>query len=116
LKGQQVIIFGGKNETVSGFSQEDSIYNLELNNFKWSIPKVSGKPPRSRHFHTANRIGSYMVIAFGKGYDQNTMENDVLLLEISDTGYSWTTEFNPFSEPQSYSIFIIGGIVIILLT
>ena len=46
----------------------DSLYVLNLANFEWSIPKTSGKIPKSRMYHKANVIDKYMVISFGK-YD-----------------------------------------------
>ena len=60
LDGQRIIIFGGTN-----FDQ-DSLYVLDLKNFEWYIPKISGKLPSSRFWHQANVIGKYMVISFGK--------------------------------------------------
>jgi hypothetical protein len=44
----------------------DSLYELNLINFVWRIPKTSGKTPASRTSHRANVIGKYMVVSFGK--------------------------------------------------
>ena len=57
-----MIIFGG----LSTIHPEDSLYVLDIINFEWRIPKVSGKIPSSRYWHQANVIGKYMVISFGK--------------------------------------------------
>ena len=69
LDGQSVIIFGGtatlNNDPIV---PEDSIYVLNITNFEWSIPKVSGQIPKSRVWHRADVIGKYMVVSFGK-YD-----------------------------------------------
>ena len=40
----------------------DSRYALNLNNFEWYIPKISGQIPKNRYSHKANVIGKYMVI------------------------------------------------------
>ena len=68
MDGQRVIIWGGSNSPalISNIPPGDSLYVLNLNNFEWSIPKVSGPIPRSRISHKANVIGVYMVISFGK--------------------------------------------------
>ena len=69
LDGQRIVIFGGASNTVNDpFTPEDSLYVLNLFNFEWSIPKISGKLPKSRLWHRANVVGKYMVVSFGK-YD-----------------------------------------------
>ncbi|EXX69140.1 uncharacterized protein OCT59_011319 [Rhizophagus irregularis] len=90
LDGQRVIIYGGSiTESV------DSLYELNLINSEWRIPKTSGQTPASREYHRANVIGNYMVITFGMFYQPP--ENDILLLDISNVNeYIWTNEFNPF--------------------
>ena len=65
LDGQRIIIFGGTATRVD-LAPGDSLYELNLINFEWSIPKVSGSIPRARFNHKANVIGKYMVISFGK--------------------------------------------------
>ena len=62
-----MIIFGGL-DTNSGnsFSPQDSLYVLDLNNFNWYIPKITGKIPSSRYFHKTVIIGKYMAVTFGK--------------------------------------------------
>ncbi|CAB4444608.1 unnamed protein product [Rhizophagus irregularis] len=66
LDGQRVIIFGGMNEnTMELIPGEDALYILEMKNFEWYIPKVSGNFP-ARSNHKANIIGKYMVVTFGK--------------------------------------------------
>jgi len=51
-------------------SPANSLYVLDLNNFNWYIPKVSGElPPTSSAFGSFERavvIGKYMVVSFGK--------------------------------------------------
>ncbi|CAG8649740.1 14088_t:CDS:2 [Funneliformis caledonium] len=94
LNGQKVIIFGGINN-INKFTPQDTLYVLDLNNFEWYIPKISGSIPSSRYWHQANVIGKYMVISFGFGYDRN-IDNDILLLDISnDEEYMWTNIFDP---------------------
>ena len=58
-----MIIFGGPLNEVNSAT---SLYVLDLNNFNWYIPKVSGKIPSSRSFHKTVLIGKYMVVSFGK--------------------------------------------------
>ncbi|GBC04887.1 hypothetical protein RclHR1_05920007 [Rhizophagus clarus] len=94
LDGQRVIIFGGSTN-YGGNTVKDLIYELNLINYEWRIPKTFGKIPKSRMYHKANVIGKYMVISFGGGYDQST-ESDILLLDISNVDeYIWTNEFYP---------------------
>ncbi|RIA87051.1 hypothetical protein C1645_828343 [Glomus cerebriforme] len=90
LDGQKVIIFGGN-------LSEDSLYVLDLKNFNWYIPKVTGKIPSSRIFHRTVVIGNYMVVTFAnKGQYTQGINNDILLLDISnDNEYVWTTIFKP---------------------
>ena len=59
LDRQSAIIFGGA-------EPEDSLYVLNLNNYEWNKLTPSGRIPPSRMFHTANVIGKYMVVLFGK--------------------------------------------------
>ena len=67
LDGQRIIIYGGILSTETEVMQpEDSLYVLGLMDFKWYIPKVSGKVPIPRKWHRANVIGKYMVISYGK--------------------------------------------------
>ncbi|GET01646.1 hypothetical protein GLOIN_2v1761507 [Rhizophagus clarus] len=96
LDGQKVIIFGGTATADSkNLASGDSIYELNLINLEWRIPKIFGQIPKSRMYHKANVIGKYMVISFGDGYDQLT-ESDILLLDISNVDeYTWTNEFYP---------------------
>ena len=75
LDNQRVIIFGGSytrsmitSSTI--VATEDSLYVLSTSSLEWSIPKVSGNIPSNRAYHTANVIGKYMVVAFGK-YNDN---------------------------------------------
>jgi hypothetical protein len=65
LDDQRVIIFGGS-KTNTKIPNEDTLYVLSTSTLEWYIPKVSGKIPSSRDSHTANVIGKYMIISFGK--------------------------------------------------
>ncbi|EXX73432.1 Kel2p [Rhizophagus irregularis DAOM 197198w] len=98
LDGQRVIIYGGYFSN-PGYL-DTTLYVLDLTNFNWYVPKISGKIPKPRVFHEANLIGKYMVISFGYGYDR-TVESDILLLDISNNEeYVWTTSFDP-SVPKN---------------
>ena len=65
LNNQTVIIFGGGVITLDNLAPGDSLYVLNLTNFEWYIPKISGQIPKNRYSHKANVIGKYMVISFG---------------------------------------------------
>ncbi|RIA79409.1 hypothetical protein C1645_840757 [Glomus cerebriforme] len=98
LDGQRIIIFGGFFDD-PGYL-DTTLYVLDLTNFNWYIPKISGNIPKYRKFHQANVIGKYMVISFGIGYNKS-VESDILLLDISNIEeYVWTTTFDP-SVPNS---------------
>ncbi|PKY54983.1 galactose oxidase [Rhizophagus irregularis] len=93
LDGQRIIIFGGFYD-YPGYL-DTTLYVLDLNNFNWYIPKISGKIPKPRAYHKANVIGKYMIVSFGEGYDK-LIESDILLLDISNNEeYIWTTIFDP---------------------
>ncbi|RIA87849.1 hypothetical protein C1645_739822 [Glomus cerebriforme] len=93
LDGQRIIIFGGAYYEPEYL--DTSLYVLDLTNFNWYIPNISGKIPTPRLFHKANVIGKYIVISFGRGYDKS-IESDILLLDISNNEeYVWTTTFDP---------------------
>ncbi|RIA85746.1 hypothetical protein C1645_879107 [Glomus cerebriforme] len=64
LDGQRIIIFGG--DFINPGYLDTTIYVLDLTNFSWYVPKISGKIPSPRINHQANVIGKYMVISFGK--------------------------------------------------
>ena len=72
LDGQRVIIYGGSEKinagpTVPDIDPFDSLYELNVNNWEWYIPKVSGIPPSATTFsHKAVVIGNYMIVTFGK--------------------------------------------------
>ncbi|GET01458.1 hypothetical protein GLOIN_2v1834755 [Rhizophagus clarus] len=90
LDNQKIIIFGGK-----GTTNFTALYELDITNFDWYIPKISGEIQNPRYWHKANVIGKYMVISFGCCYDRS-IESDILLLDISnDYEYVWTTYFEP---------------------
>ncbi|CAG8722279.1 13005_t:CDS:2, partial [Funneliformis caledonium] len=92
---KRIIIFGGL--TVK--ENTDSLYVLNLTNYVWSIPIVTGKAPSNRDGHRANVIGKYMVISFGNGYNHE-FESDILLLDISNNDeYEWTNLFDRSSIP-----------------
>ena len=65
MDGQRIIIFGGYLSGID-MSLNDSLHVLNLTNFEWYIPKISGQIPNSRGWPKANVIGKYMVISFGK--------------------------------------------------
>ncbi|RGB41044.1 hypothetical protein C1646_752565 [Rhizophagus diaphanus] len=93
LDGQRVIIYGGA--FINPGYLDTTLYVLDLTNYNWYIPKISGIIPKPRVFHQANVIGKYMVISFGIGYDR-TVESDILLLDISNNEeYIWTIKFDP---------------------
>ncbi|RIA96729.1 hypothetical protein C1645_871835 [Glomus cerebriforme] len=97
LDGQKIIIFGG-----TATDAENSLCILNLTDFEWYIPKISGQIPKGRMYHQANVIGNYMVISFGMGYDQLT-ESDILLLDINNNDeYTWTNDF--ITLPSSSSV------------
>ena|ERR1044071_916028 len=71
LDGQRIIIFGGKigkPDREDEISSQDSLYALNLTDFGWYVPSITGDRPSSRYHHQANVIRNYMVITFGK-YD-----------------------------------------------
>ncbi|GBB96546.1 hypothetical protein RclHR1_02780009 [Rhizophagus clarus] len=121
LNGQRIIIYGG---AFSNSNAEDTtaLYVLDLTNYNWYVPKISGKIPNSRAFHKANVIGKYMVVSFGVGYDR-TIESDILLLDISNNEeYIWTTNFDLSSPSHSSNNktviilgFLLGGVLLLVL-
>ena len=50
---------------MGGFNPENSLYVLDLNNFNWYVPKITGKIPKNRVYHKTVLIGKYMVVTFG---------------------------------------------------
>uniref|UniRef100_U9U221 Galactose oxidase n=1 Tax=Rhizophagus irregularis (strain DAOM 181602 / DAOM 197198 / MUCL 43194) TaxID=747089 RepID=U9U221_RHIID len=64
LDGKRVIIFGGY--FINPGYLDTTLYVLDLANYNWYIPKISGKIPKPRALHKANVIGKYMVVSFGK--------------------------------------------------
>uniref|UniRef100_U9U248 Galactose oxidase n=1 Tax=Rhizophagus irregularis (strain DAOM 181602 / DAOM 197198 / MUCL 43194) TaxID=747089 RepID=U9U248_RHIID len=64
LDGKRIIIFGGY--FINPGYLDTSLYVLDLANYNWYIPKISGKIPKPRAFHQTNVIGKYMVVSFGK--------------------------------------------------
>ena len=66
MDGQKVIIFGGYGQGDENLSPAISLYVLDINDFRWYIPKVSGEIPQSRTYHKTVLIGKYMVVTFGK--------------------------------------------------
>ncbi|RIA96740.1 hypothetical protein C1645_814924 [Glomus cerebriforme] len=105
LDGQRVIIFGG-----IGVNSTDALYVLNLSDFKWYIPKVSGTIPESRNNHKANVIGNYLVITFGQS--TKTIESDVLFLDISNNDeYIWTENLSGSPSKSKVICVIIGSTI-----
>ncbi|GBC15806.2 uncharacterized protein OCT59_027660 [Rhizophagus irregularis] len=100
LDGQRIIIYGGVFNDPGGYV-DTTLYVLDLTNFNWDIPKITGNTiPKPRAWHKANAISKYMVITFGYGYNR-AVDSDILLLDISNNEeYVWTTSFDP-SVPKS---------------
>ncbi|CAB5362402.1 unnamed protein product [Rhizophagus irregularis] len=100
LDGQRIIIYGGVFNDPGGYV-DTTLYVLDLTNFNWDIPKITGNTiPKPRAWHKANVISKYMVITFGYGYNR-AVDSDILLLDISNNEeYVWTTSFDP-SVPKS---------------
>ncbi|GBC06562.1 hypothetical protein RclHR1_06920001 [Rhizophagus clarus] len=93
LDGQRIIIYGGY--FVNPGYLDTTLYVLDLNNYNWYVPKISGNISNPRAFHKANVVGKYMVISFGYG-NRAAGVNDILLLDISNNDeYVWTTIFDP---------------------
>ena len=63
-----MILFGGVENNSTLLSPENSLYVLDLNDFNWYVPKITGNIPSSRAFHKTVLIGKYMVVSFGKYY------------------------------------------------
>ncbi|GES82066.1 hypothetical protein GLOIN_2v1834755 [Rhizophagus clarus] len=98
LDGQRIIIYGGY--FINPGYLDTTLYVLDLSNYYWYIPNISGNIPNPRYYHKANVIGKYMVISFGNG-NRATNENDILLLDISNNNeYVWMTTFDP-SVPKN---------------
>ena len=68
LDGQRVIIYGG-----TEVKTNDSLYELSVNNWEWSIPRVSGSFPKMTPYsHRANVVGGYMIVTFGNYIKKNS--------------------------------------------
>jgi len=59
------MIFGGFATTKVSVTQ-NPLYELDLINFEWYIPKTSGKMPVCQFAHQENVVDKYMIISFGK--------------------------------------------------
>ncbi|RIA87846.1 hypothetical protein C1645_739820 [Glomus cerebriforme] len=105
LDGQRIIIFGGF--FINPGYLDTTLYELDIINFVWTVPEVTGKIPNPRVWHKANVIGKYMVISFGIGYD-NSIASDILLLDISNNKeYVWTTTFDPSIPNNNVTISLL---------
>jgi hypothetical protein len=71
-----MIIFGGRGK--SDLASEDALYELDLTNYEWKIPKISGKIPKSRFWHRATVFNNYMIISFGK-YNTIYMFHNIII-------------------------------------
>ena len=54
---------------------------LNLINYSWYIPKISGIVPRIRGWHPADVIGKYMVISFGN-FEYNEIHLIIIIIII----------------------------------
>lgn len=119
LDKKRIIIYGGSyNLYLDGgiTNINPPIIVLEIENFEWYRPKISGSIPTiTRCEHTATVIGIYMIVLFGKNNEKPFDvpnyklygDSDVLFLNISDNeNFIWTTSFEP---PKKKNIpFLIG--------
>ena len=64
VEKQRIIIYGGRG--INNIS--DALYVLDLNNWEWQIPTVTGNSPSVvTYSHRANVVANkYMVVSFGK--------------------------------------------------
>ncbi|CAI2188853.1 9996_t:CDS:2, partial [Funneliformis geosporum] len=60
----QFLLYIGTNN-LNNLKPQEALYVLNLANYEWYIPKITGIIPGSRYWHKANVIGRYMVISFG---------------------------------------------------
>ena len=61
-----MIIFGGLGINNKTPSPDNALYVMNLTDFSWYIPNITGIIPSSRFDHRTVLIGKYMVITFGK--------------------------------------------------
>ena len=66
LDQQRIIIFGGSGDVNNNYIPPgDALYELDLTNYQWRKPPVTGNIPSSRIQHRANLVGRFIVISFG---------------------------------------------------
>eukprot|EP00941_MAST-03F_sp_MAST-3F-sp1_P001413 g1413.t1 len=77
---QLLILFGGN----KGRLWLNDIFALDVGRWFWSNPKISGRPPSPRVFHSSTLVGN-RVIFFG-GNDGVQGFNDIIVLEGKEEG------------------------------
>ncbi len=102
-----LVVYGGqKNDKFP-----HNIHVLDTQRWHWSSPKVDGKPPHARGYHTCTCIDKKILLYYG-GSDNTKCFNDVHLLISNDKGQGWKWEqpdivgFKP-SERWNHSAILI---------
>ena len=87
LFDKYLVIYGGqKNDKFP-----HNIHVLDTQRWHWSSPKVDGKPPHARGYHTCTCVEKKMLLYYG-GSDSTKCFNDVHLLVSNDKGQGWKWE------------------------
>lgn len=89
-KTPELVVFGG----TRGRKWESSLHVLNCHRWEWSRPKVSGKHPCARSYHSATSIHQGQAMAIFGGNDGDTCFNDVVLLSstssLEASAWSWS--------------------------
>ncbi|RUP43866.1 hypothetical protein BC936DRAFT_136615, partial [Jimgerdemannia flammicorona] len=93
----KILVYGGYDENNQPLGD---LFILDPLTLTWTKPNVTGTPPSSRFFHTANVVDGQMVIVGGSG-SSNAARGDVAVLTTSKATndapptYVWSGTFVP---------------------
>ena len=111
IGGDQVLLFGGGNNSQLQLTDETWLYDLSDNNWTQKHPLTSSPSPR--YAHAMAPIGAHQVLLFG-GSDGAALDGDTWVYDLSDN--TWT-EKHPLMPPPprlSHGMASIGADQVLL--
>ncbi|KAJ5167247.1 uncharacterized protein N7482_006028 [Penicillium canariense] len=110
-QGDKLIIFGGENEHREYLSD---VIILDLQNFHWTLPQISGSVPRGRARHAAVIQDDKLFIVGGVTGENNVILDDLTYLDLQtwtwSRTWSFTARFDHTAWVWGNRLWIFGGL------
>ncbi|RHZ88232.1 hypothetical protein Glove_25g16 [Diversispora epigaea] len=89
----RIIVYGGIKK--NSFDPNLVVLDTNFQPFKWLTPEANHPPLYGLYGHSANIVGDYMILAFGKFkiFDEEIYNRHTYLIDVRN--YTWVSYFHP---------------------